>query len=40
MNIYKFINSDDIMEHLKKINYEFSPMEMAWLIALIPIVPQ
>lgn len=32
MNVYKFINSKDIREYLKKINYEFTPVEMAWLI--------
>lgn len=32
MNVYKFINSKDIREYLKKINYEFTPVETAWLI--------
>lgn len=32
MDVYKFINSKDIREYLKKINYEFTPVEMAWLI--------
>mgnify|MGYP004516004627 CR=1 FL=1 len=32
MNIFKYINSKDIREHLKKINYEFTSLEAAWLI--------
>ena len=32
MDVYKFINSKDIREYLKKINYEFTPVEAAWLI--------
>ena len=32
MDIYKFINSRDIREHLKNINYNFSSLEAAWLI--------
>lgn len=32
MDIYKFINSMDIRNHLKEINYEFSPVEAAWLV--------
>lgn len=32
MNIYRFINSRDVAIYLKKINYKFSPLEMAWII--------
>lgn len=32
MDIFKFINSRDIREHLKSINYCFSSLEAAWLI--------
>ena len=32
MNYYQFINSKDIREYLKKVNYEFSSIETAWLI--------
>ena len=32
MDIYKFINSVDIREHLKRLNYKFSTMEAAWLV--------
>lgn len=29
---YSFVNSKDIREHLRKIEYNFSPLETAWLI--------
>lgn len=32
MNILNFINSKDIREHLKAINYAFNSLEAAWLI--------
>lgn len=32
MDIYKFINSKDIRNYLREINYEFTPVETAWLI--------
>ena len=32
MNIFDFINSKDIKEHLKNINYQFNSLEAAWLI--------
>lgn len=32
MDIYSFINSKDIRNYLKEINYEFTPIETAWLI--------
>lgn len=32
MDIYKFINSKDVREHLRKINYEFNALEAIWLI--------
>ena len=32
MNILNYINSKDIREHLKTINYEFNSLETAWLI--------
>ena len=32
MDIYNFINSKDIYRYLRSINYEFSPLECAWLI--------
>lgn len=32
MDILKFINSCDIREHLKHINYQFSALEAAWII--------
>lgn len=33
MDIFRFINSDDIREHLREIRYEFSPLEMAWIVS-------
>ena len=32
MDIYRFINSADIAAHLKRIEYQFSALESAWLI--------
>ena len=32
MDVFKFINSRDIREYLQKINYSFSPLEIAWLV--------
>lgn len=32
MDVFKFINSRDIREYLQKINYSFSPLEVAWLV--------
>ena len=32
MDIYSFINSKDIRNYLKEINYEFTPVEAAWLV--------
>ena len=32
MDIYSFVNSKDISEHLRKIKYGFTPLETAWLI--------
>ena len=32
MDIFEFINSRDIREHLQKINYSFSSLEAAWII--------
>lgn len=32
MDILRFINSKDIREHLRNINYEFNSLEAAWLI--------
>lgn len=32
MDIYNFINSKDIRNYLRKINYEFTPVEAAWLV--------
>lgn len=32
MDILSFVNSSDIRNHLKEINYEFSTLEAAWLI--------
>lgn len=32
MDIFRFINSKDIREHLKNINYRFNSLEAAWLI--------
>lgn len=32
MDAFRFINSKDIRNYLKKINYEFTPIEIAWLI--------
>ena len=32
MNIYEFFNSKDIANHLAKINYQFTPLEMAFII--------
>ena len=32
MNIYSFINSKDIREHLQSINYRFNSIETTWLI--------
>lgn len=32
MDIYSFVNSKDIREHLRKIEYQFNSLETAWLI--------
>jgi len=32
MDIYRFINSADIRNHLRKIGYKFSALEAAWLV--------
>lgn len=32
MDIYKYINSRDVREHLKSIEYEFNSIEAAWII--------
>ena len=32
MKIYRFIQSKSVREHLKKINYTFSPLQMAYII--------
>ena len=32
MNIFRFINSKDIREHLRKLDYQFNSLETAWLI--------
>ena len=32
MDIYRFINSRDIREHLRDINYEFNALEASWLV--------
>lgn len=32
MDIFRFINSEAIRDHLKSVNYEFSSLEAAWLI--------
>lgn len=32
MDIFRFINSDDVKNYLKEINYEFSTIEIAWII--------
>ena len=32
MNVFEFINSRDVAEHLKSIGYSFSPVEAAWLV--------
>lgn len=32
LDIYKFINSRDIREYLKNINYNFSTLEVAWIV--------
>lgn len=32
MDIYRFINSRDVAKHLKKTGYQFSSLEMAWII--------
>ena len=32
MNILRFVNSKDIREHLRNIDYEFNSLEAAWLI--------
>ena len=32
MNIYRFIQSKSVREHLEKINYIFSSLEMAYII--------
>lgn len=32
MDIYRFLNSGDIAAHLKNTGYEFSPVEIAWLV--------
>lgn len=32
MDIFRFINSKDIRKHLINLNYEFTPVEAAWLV--------
>ena len=32
MDFYQFVNSPDVQKHLRKIRYEFSPAEAAWLV--------
>ena len=32
MDIYRFINSNTIREHLKKLGYQFNTLEAAWLV--------
>lgn len=32
MDFYKFINSKDIENHLRKIDYKFNSLEVTWLI--------
>jgi hypothetical protein len=32
MNVFEFINSHDVAEHLESIDYSFSPVEAAWLV--------
>lgn len=32
MDIFRFVNSKDIREHLRNIGYEFNSLEAAWLI--------
>ena len=32
MDLFQFINSKDIEEHLKAIDYKLSTMEAAWLV--------
>lgn len=32
MDIFRFINSKDIREHIRSIRYEFNSLEAAWLI--------
>lgn len=32
MDILKFVNSKDIREHLRKLNYQFASLEAAWLV--------
>lgn len=32
MDIYSFVNSKDIREHLRKMDYQFNSLETAWLI--------
>ena len=34
MDIYKYVNSKDIREHLKKINYQFNTIEAAYIVAM------
>lgn len=33
MNVYKFLGSRDMAIHLKKIKYEFSTLERAYIVA-------
>ena len=32
MDIFRFINSEDIRKHLINLNYDFTPVEAAWLV--------
>ena len=32
MNIFNFMNSKDIRNHLIHLNYEFTPVEVTWLV--------
>ena len=36
MDIYRFISSRDMREHLQKINYRFSTPEAAFLVCILP----
>lgn len=34
INIYKYINSEDVRDHLRNIDYAFTPAECAYIVGI------